>query len=59
MCKLCNKRFAQLPHLKKHMLCVHNTDRPYYCEVCETFFKVKVTYQEHAAQSHPGRVPSL
>ena len=32
--------FAQLPHLKKHMLCVHNTDKPYYCEICQGFFKV-------------------
>ena len=39
-CKLCNKSFAQLPHLKKHMLCVHNTDKPYYCEICQGFFKV-------------------
>ena len=39
-CKLCNKSFAQLPHLKKHMLCVHNSDKPYYCEVCQGFYKV-------------------
>jgi KRAB domain-containing zinc finger protein len=41
VCKLCNKAFAQLPHLKKHMLCVHSTDKPYYCEVCQGFFKVQ------------------
>ena len=40
ICKLCNKAFAQLPHLKKHMLCVHNSDKPYYCEVCQGFYKV-------------------
>ena len=40
VCKLCKKSFAQLPHLKKHMLCVHNTDKPYYCEKCEGFYKV-------------------
>ena len=42
VCKLCNKAFAQLPHLKKHMLCVHNTDKPYYCEICQGFFKVSI-----------------
>ena len=39
------------------MLCVHNTDRPYYCEVCEAFYKVKSDYQEHVEKSHPGQVP--
>jgi hypothetical protein len=57
VCKLCKKPFAQLPHLKKHMLCVHNTDRPYYCEVCEAFYKVKSDYQEHVDKNHPGQVP--
>lgn len=56
-CKLCKKSFAQLPHLKKHMLCVHNTDKPYYCERCETFFKVKLEYQEHVEVSHPDDIP--
>jgi KRAB domain-containing zinc finger protein len=56
-CKLCQKSFAQLPHLKKHMLCVHNTDKPYYCERCEEFFKIKSEYQEHVEKSHPHDVP--
>ena len=40
VCDLFKKSFPQLPHLKKHMLCVHNTDKPYYCEKCEGFYKV-------------------
>ena len=57
VCKLCNKAFAQLPHLKKHMLCVHNTDKPYYCEKCEGFYKVKTDYEEHAMKEHPDDLP--
>ena len=56
-CKLCGKSFSQLPHLKKHMLCVHNTDKPYYCEKCESFFKIKNEYQEHAEKNHPDDIP--
>ena len=52
-----SQAFAQLPHLKKHMLCVHNTDKPYYCEKCEGFFKVKTEYEEHAARDHPEDLP--
>ena len=57
MCKLCKKSFAQLPHLKKHMLCVHNTEKPYYCEICEGYYKVKTDYEEHVAQKHPDEIP--
>ena len=39
------------------MLCVHNTDKPYYCEKCEGFFKVKTEYEEHAARDHPEDLP--
>ena len=39
------------------MLCVHNTDKPYYCEKCEGFFKVKTEYEEHAAKEHPDDLP--
>ena len=56
-CKLCKKSFAQLPHLKKHMLCVHNTDKPYYCERCKEYFKIKTEYQEHVEKSHPDDIP--
>merc|ERR1711976_595625 len=51
------KSFAQLPHLKKHMLCVHNTDKPYYCERCKEFFKIKTEYQEHVEKTHPDDIP--
>ena len=39
------------------MLCVHNTDKPYYCEKCEGFFKVKTDYEEHAFKDHPEDLP--
>ena len=46
-----------MPHLKKHMLCVHNTDKPYYCERCKEYFKIKTEYQEHVEKSHPDDIP--
>ena len=39
------------------MLCVHNTDKPYYCEKCEEFFKIKTEYQEHVEKNHPDEIP--
>jgi len=39
------------------MLCVHNTDKPYYCEKCKEFFKIKTEYQEHVENKHPGEIP--
>lgn len=47
-CLLCeNMAFSQLPHLKKHMLCIHKTDKPYLCRVCKKFFKKKTQLEEH------------
>ena len=39
------------------MLCVHNTDKPYYCERCKEFFKIKTEYQEHVEKTHPDDIP--
>ncbi|KAF6202744.1 hypothetical protein GE061_003146 [Apolygus lucorum] len=47
-CLICdNKAFSQLPHLKKHMLSIHKTNKPYYCIGCKLFFQTKIQLQEH------------
>lgn len=49
-CILCeNIAFSQLPHLKKHMLCIHKTDKPYMCAHCKAFFKTKHELDVHQA----------
>uniref|UniRef100_A0A6M2DLX0 C2H2-type domain-containing protein n=2 Tax=Xenopsylla cheopis TaxID=163159 RepID=A0A6M2DLX0_XENCH len=52
-CKLCKDdlvAFSQLPHLKKHMLCIHKTNKPYVCDNCEGFFRTKIDLNEHATE---------
>lgn len=50
-CLLCeNVAFSQLPHLKKHMLCIHKTNKPYVCEHCLTFHKTKNEIDAHQLQ---------
>lgn len=47
-CVICpNKAFNQLPHLKKHMRAIHNSDKPYMCQGCQSFFKTKVLFEDH------------
>lgn len=47
-CPLCeNTAFSQLPHLKKHMLCIHKTDKPYLCNFCKSWHKTKISLEEH------------
>ncbi|KAI4471569.1 zinc finger protein [Holotrichia oblita] len=47
-CVLCeNIAFAQLPHLKKHMLCIHKTSKPYVCKYCKSFHKTKIDMENH------------
>jgi hypothetical protein len=37
----------QLPHLKKHMRCIHKTENPYMCLRCRNFFKKKAELDSH------------
>ncbi|XP_049810907.1 zinc finger protein 501-like [Schistocerca nitens] len=47
-CLLCpSASFVQLPHLKKHMLCIHKTSKPYMCIRCQEFFKKKDELEAH------------
>ncbi|XP_014243847.1 zinc finger protein 501-like [Cimex lectularius] len=47
-CLICkDKAFSQLPHLKKHMLSIHKTNKPYICTGCQSYFKTKNQLLEH------------
>lgn len=49
-CLLCTEdevAFSQLAHLKTHMRKIHNQSKPYLCEGCHEFFKVKVELEAH------------
>ncbi|KAH8384363.1 zinc finger protein OZF [Drosophila serrata] len=51
-CQLCEDEvaFSQLAHLKNHMKKIHKQQKPYMCEGCHEFFKVKVELQAHSEQ---------
>lgn len=52
-CPICSVGFSQLPHLKKHMLSIHNQDKSYLCKRCNIFFKTKLDHQNHMASCSP------
>lgn len=37
-CEDCGKFFKQIPHLRRHKLCVHSNKRPYCCPQCRRSF---------------------
>ncbi|TNN84877.1 Histone-lysine N-methyltransferase PRDM9 [Liparis tanakae] len=37
-CGDCGKTFKQMPHLRRHKLCVHSNKRPYCCPQCRRCF---------------------
>lgn len=37
-CGDCGKSFKQMPHLRRHKLCVHSNKRPYCCPQCRRTF---------------------
>ena len=38
------------------MRCIHNTDKPYYCEICEEYFKIKTEYEDHVEKNHLNEI---
>lgn len=38
VCDDCGKFFKQIPHLRRHKLCVHSNKRPYCCPQCRRSF---------------------
>lgn len=51
VCVLCeNVSFSQLPHLKKHMLCIHKSSKPYVCSHCRSFHQTKNDLDGHYAK---------
>jgi uncharacterized Zn-finger protein len=56
-CLICpEKAFSQLPHLKKHMLSIHKTSKPYMCTACKSYFKTKIQLHEHFDSCEKGPV---
>lgn len=55
-CLLCSEdevAFSQLAHLKTHMKKIHKQSKPYLCEGCHEFFKVKVELETHQYTCEP------
>lgn len=47
LCKDDEVAFSQLAHLKTHMRKIHNQLKPYMCEGCHEFYKVKIELDAH------------
>ncbi|XP_055371904.1 zinc finger protein 879-like [Condylostylus longicornis] len=47
LCKTMGIAFSQLAHLKTHMRTIHQTTKPYVCEGCIGFFKIKCELEKH------------
>jgi KRAB domain-containing zinc finger protein len=57
-CPLCpSTAFVQLPHLKKHMRCVHKSSKPYMCTSCRCFFSTKKELVAHGECKVTGMEP--
>lgn len=66
-CSDCGKVFKQIPHLRRHKLCVHSNKRPYCCTHCRRSFsqasgliRHQLVHRKHAviAQRHRSKPSS-
>ncbi|KAL6094590.1 uncharacterized protein ACO6RY_15965 [Pungitius sinensis] len=63
-CGDCGKTFKQLPHLRRHKLCVHSNRRPYCCPQCRRSFsqasgliRHQLVHRKRAATKAADAVP--
>ncbi|KAF8571056.1 hypothetical protein P879_05987 [Paragonimus westermani] len=47
VCHLCSRPFVRDDKLKRHIRCVHSSERPFKCEFCSKAFARKDKLQEH------------
>ncbi|KAG5455115.1 hypothetical protein CSKR_107373 [Clonorchis sinensis] len=47
VCPICNRAFVRDDKLKRHIRCLHSSERPYKCETCPKAFARKDKLQEH------------
>ncbi|KER25624.1 hypothetical protein T265_06969 [Opisthorchis viverrini] len=47
VCPICNRAFVRDDKLKRHIRCLHSSERPYKCEACPKAFARKDKLQEH------------
>ncbi|RXG52567.1 Zinc finger protein [Armadillidium vulgare] len=46
VCSVCQKRFTELGHLKRHVK-VHSGEKPFACPICQRRFSEKYTLNKH------------
>ncbi|XP_056286012.1 histone-lysine N-methyltransferase PRDM9-like [Pseudoliparis swirei] len=63
-CGDCGKTFKQIPHLRRHKLCVHSNKRPYCCPQCRRCFtqasgliRHQLVHRKHAGMNDADLVP--
>ncbi|XP_058476806.1 histone-lysine N-methyltransferase PRDM9 [Solea solea] len=58
-CGDCGKTFKQMPHLRRHKLCVHSNRRPYCCPKCRRTFSQACGLIRHQLVHRKQTVPKV
>ena len=56
-CELCQKMFSEPANLKRHIMCVHDKQKPYRCSVCNKAFGQKSDMEIHTDTVHGNLKP--
>ena len=56
-CEVCNHRFSQLGHLKKHVSAVHEKVKAHKCNICDCHFASMTHLMTHKQIFHDGKKP--
>ncbi|KAA0188845.1 hypothetical protein FBUS_00670 [Fasciolopsis buskii] len=58
-CTLCGRHFTEARSVRRHMMAVHNGEKPFSCEICGKLFAELGNLKKHQSAVHEGRKPFL
>jgi uncharacterized C2H2 Zn-finger protein len=56
-CAICDLKYSNKTHLRRHISTAHNENRPFKCDSCDLAFNLKQSLKAHIMSVHEKKIP--